>query len=43
MEVKKQRRLTLKKRLLMQAFLREKKCKSYLAIRPGRTQRNQRS
>ena len=37
MEVKKQRRLTLKERVIIQTLLREKKSKSYIAIRLGRT------
>jgi IS30 family transposase len=37
MEVKKQRRLTLKERIIIQTLLREKKSKSYSAIRLGRT------
>jgi IS30 family transposase len=36
MEVKKQRRLTLKERVIIQTLLREKKFKSYIAIRLGR-------
>ena len=37
MEVKKQRRLTLKERVIIQTLLREKKSKSYIAIGLGRT------
>jgi IS30 family transposase len=37
MEVKKHRRLTLKERVIIQTLLREKKSKSYIAIRLGRT------
>ena len=37
MGVKKQRRLTLKERVIIQTLLREKKSKSYIAIRLGRT------
>jgi IS30 family transposase len=35
MEVKKHRRLTLKERIIIQTLLREKKSKSYIAIRLG--------
>jgi IS30 family transposase len=37
MELKKQRRLTLKERVIIQTLLIEKKSKSYIAIRLGRT------
>lgn len=37
MEVKKHRRLTLKERVIIQTLLREKKSKSYIAIRLGRS------
>jgi IS30 family transposase len=37
MEVKKHRRLTLKERIIIQTLLKEKKSKSYIAIRLGRT------
>ncbi|MGK0448654.1 MAG: IS30 family transposase [Polaribacter sp.] len=37
MELKKQRRLTLKERVIIQTLLIEKKSESYIAIRLGRT------
>jgi len=37
MEVKKHRRLTLKERIIIQTLLKEKKSKSYIAIRLGRS------
>lgn len=37
MEVKKHRRLTLKERVIIQTLLREKKSKSYIEIRLGRS------
>ena len=37
MEVKKHRRLTLKERVIIQTLLKEKKSKSYIAIRLGRS------
>ena len=37
MEVKKHRRLTLKERVIIQTLLKEKKTKSYIAIRLGRS------
>ncbi|MCG1037821.1 IS30 family transposase [Polaribacter sargassicola] len=37
MEVKKHRRLTLKERVIIQTLLKEKKTKSYIAFRLGRT------